>query len=268
MKRKEISRVKAKAEITAENIVWEGYKVTGPIDQTLKCLLPMIQVSTGGDHTAKHRKRTNARWVLFNRNRQESFDEIAIVVERDLPSDIRWEGVSCLDRTLAHGSRGWNGWQRKLVSLQFHFWRFFSIIVGGRRRCSCGSTPWAKVEASAIFYHGYTERRFALRLFSVNSHNSRYPENSGFFNSIIIERACSFSYPGRSFFFCMKVASQCSSLFASILPVKNVLCLVLSIGVHVGVCGDFSLRMRPMLTFTPEHAKFVLATFDSVLSKL
>ena len=32
-----------------------------------------------------------------------------------------------------------------------------------------------------FFYHGYTERRFALPcLFSVNSHNSRYPENSGF----------------------------------------------------------------------------------------
>ena len=41
--------------------------------------------------------------------------------------------------------------QGKRVSLQFRFWTFFLIIVGGRRRCSCGLTPSAKVGASAIF---------------------------------------------------------------------------------------------------------------------
>ena len=35
------------AEIAAEIMVWEGYEVTGPIDQKLKSLLSMIQVPTG-----------------------------------------------------------------------------------------------------------------------------------------------------------------------------------------------------------------------------
>ena len=43
-KRKKISRVKSMAEIAAEIMVWEGYEVTGPIDQKLKSLLSMIQV--------------------------------------------------------------------------------------------------------------------------------------------------------------------------------------------------------------------------------
>ena len=40
--------MKALAEIAAEIMVWEGYEVTGPIDQKLKSLLSMIPVSTGG----------------------------------------------------------------------------------------------------------------------------------------------------------------------------------------------------------------------------
>ena len=36
------------AEIAAGIIVGEGYEVTGPIDQKLNFLLPMIKVPTGG----------------------------------------------------------------------------------------------------------------------------------------------------------------------------------------------------------------------------
>ena len=177
MKRKEISRVKAMAEIAPEMIVWEGCEVTGPIGQKLKCLLSMIQVPNNGDHMAKNRKRTNARWSFstgtpreFRRNRGHG---------RMWPPQWRSPTGSVRSRQNCRGSRGWDGRQRKLVSLLFHFWRFFSII-GGRCRCSCGSTPWAKVEVSAIFNNGYSEMRFALRFFSVNSQKTRYPENSGF----------------------------------------------------------------------------------------
>ena len=107
------------------------------------------------DHTAKNRKQTNARWVLLNRKRRKSlsFDEIAGVVERG--RGRTWPHQWCLPT----GS-----------------------VLSGRRRSSCGLTPWAKVGASAIFYHGYTERRFAfLFFFSVNSHNSHYPEIQFFF---------------------------------------------------------------------------------------
>ena len=43
------------AEIAAEILVREGYEVTGPIDETLNFLLPMLPVPTGGrPHGQKH----------------------------------------------------------------------------------------------------------------------------------------------------------------------------------------------------------------------
>ena len=63
------------------------------------------------DHTAKNRNggMRDGSFSTRIKKRRESFDEIVGVrgvVERDLPSDVRRQGVSCLDRTVAHGSRG------------------------------------------------------------------------------------------------------------------------------------------------------------------
>ena len=72
------------AEITAEIMVWEGCKVTGPIiDQKVKSLLSMIMISTGG--LRPHGQEQEMRDGSFSTgNSRESFDETAGVVERGL----------------------------------------------------------------------------------------------------------------------------------------------------------------------------------------
>ena len=38
-------------------------------------------------------------------------------------------------------------------------------------------------------------------------------------------------------------------------------------GVHLGGCGDETVRFRPSLTFTPNHADIMLETMEKVLKK-
>jgi 4-aminobutyrate aminotransferase/(S)-3-amino-2-methylpropionate transaminase len=39
-------------------------------------------------------------------------------------------------------------------------------------------------------------------------------------------------------------------------------------GVHLGGCGDASVRIRPSLTFTPSHANIMLDGLNDVLGEL
>ena len=39
-------------------------------------------------------------------------------------------------------------------------------------------------------------------------------------------------------------------------------------GVYVGMCGDYSVRLRPSLYFLPEHAQIFLETLGSVLEEM
>ena len=81
-------------------------------------------------HVETTRPKTgNDEWEMgpFQQEPPREFRRNRGRFERGLPSDVRRQGVSCLDRTVALGSRGWDGRQRKLVSQPFHFWRFFRL---------------------------------------------------------------------------------------------------------------------------------------------
>jgi 4-aminobutyrate aminotransferase and related aminotransferases len=38
-------------------------------------------------------------------------------------------------------------------------------------------------------------------------------------------------------------------------------------GIEIGVCGDYSIRLRPALIFGPKHAEIFLSAFQSILKE-
>ena len=133
------------------------------------------------DHTAKTRKRTNAKWVVFNRKSPRKLSWRKCGRGRTFPLPLPTGSVLYRQDCRPRKQR-MRLWPTKTCLLAIPILKILlDYRLGGRHRCSCGLTPWAKVRACTIFFHHrYTSRQFAFRLFPVNSKNSPYKENLGF----------------------------------------------------------------------------------------
>ena len=162
---------------------WEGY-------QKLMSLLSMIEVPTDG---RPHGQKQETEECEMGPSQQEMPSELQRNCGRGRmwpPSDVHRQGVSCLDRTVALVAEDEMANKENVSpcsSASEHSSRL-SLEVVVDARVALHLEP--KLGRAPFLPWIHWKAIFAVRLvFPVISHNSRYAENSGFLNSIIIERA-------------------------------------------------------------------------------